>query len=186
MEGVHMRSKVPTLTLAVAVAGLIFAGMAAGGNPTKGTIPNGPAGRSPIAHLYLYEKNPETWEIVEGGAWGKMKYNQYGLTFDFVFNGHGLEAGYEYTLIYYPDPWPGNGLICLGEGTADIGGNVHIQGSVDTGDMPSMYDDNYGSGAKIWLILSDDVNCITTGMIGWNPTEYIFEYDLISFDDTDF
>ena len=76
----------------------------------------GPAGKSNTAHLYLYEKDPATWEIVDGGAWGKMKYNLSGPEFEYVFNGHGLEAGEDYTLIYYPDPWPGGGLICLGDG----------------------------------------------------------------------
>ena len=159
---------------------------------------NGQAGRSNVAHLYLYEKNPSTWEIVEDGAWGKMKYNLSGSTFDFVFNGHDLEAGWDYTLIYYPDPWPGNGLICLGSGTATGDGDVHIMGSVDTGDLPIATDKNNLSnpdhypwinedynGAKIWLVLSGDVDCETAKMIGWSPTEYLFEYDLITFDDTD-
>lgn len=181
-----MRCRPVTLVLVVAFACLLFAGAAMAANVTKGKIPNGPAGRSPIAHLYLYEKDPESWEIVDGGAWGKMKYNQYGADFNFVFNGHDLEPGYGYTLIYYPDPWPGAGLICLGDAIADVGGNVHIQGSVDTGDMPSMNDENFDTGAKIWLVLSDDVDCMMAGMIGWNPTEYLFEYDLILFDDTDF
>lgn len=97
-----MRKKVVTLMLVVVLVGLISAGVAVGKNITKGKIPNGPAGRSPIAHLYFYEKNPETWGIVEDGAWGKMKYNQYGPDFNFVFNGHRLEAGYEFTLILLP------------------------------------------------------------------------------------
>ena len=61
-----------------------------------------------------------------------MKYSLSGETFDFVFNGHGLEVDEEYMLIYYPDPWPGTGLICLGEGTANGGGEVHIAGSVES------------------------------------------------------
>lgn len=146
---------------------------------------NGPAGKSNTGHLYLYEKDPSTWEIVDGGAWGKMKYNLSGPEFDFNFNGHGLEAGEEYLLIYYPDPWPGNNLICLGEGIANKGGNVHIKGSVNTGDLPAENDENANEGAKIWLVLKDDVDCIGREMIGWDPTEYLFEYDLITFDDTD-
>lgn len=149
--------------------------------PAVSKGPSGPAGGSNVGHLYLYEKNPDTWEIVDGGAWGKMKYNLSGSTFDFVFNGHGLEPGYSYTLIYYPDPWPGTGLICLGAGTANRGGKVHIGQSVDTGDLPADFDQNYPVGAKIWLVLSDDVNC-GMQMTGWNPTEYLFEYDLITFD----
>jgi hypothetical protein len=144
---------------------------------------NGRSGKSNVAHLYLCEKDQETWEIIEDGAWGKMKYNLSGPEFDFVFNGHGLEAGLDYTLIYYPDPWPGNGLICLGSGTATADGNVHIKNSVDTGDLPIEGDEN--DGAKIWLVLSDDVDCENQYMVGWNGEEYLFEYDLIEFDDTD-
>ena len=146
----------------------------------------GQAGKSNIAHLYLHEKDPDTWDIVPDGAWGKMKYNMSGDEFDFVFNGHGLEPGLDYTLIYYPDGWPGNGLICLGNGTVNEEGDVHIAESVDdTGDLPIASDDNYPDGAKIWLVLSDDVDCENAQMVGWNPTDYLFEYDLITFNDTD-
>ena len=63
------------------------------------------AGKSNVAHLYLYQKDGDpNWNIVDGGAWGKMKYNLLGEEFEFVFNGHGLEPGEDYFLIYYPDP----------------------------------------------------------------------------------
>lgn len=162
--------------------------------------PSGPAGRSSMAHLYLYEKDPSTWEIVEDGAWGKMTYQTAGMYFNFVFNGHKLEPGLDYTLIYYPDPWPGEGLICLGEGIVNEEGNVHIKGAVETyGDLP-MPDDwnnpehtNHTScvadstcieGAKIWLVLSGDVNCGNPKMTGWNPTAYLFEHVGITYRDT--
>ncbi|MHC4642952.1 MAG: hypothetical protein ACYS32_15025 [Planctomycetota bacterium] len=135
--------------------------------------PSKQAGKSNIAHLYLHEKDPDTWEIVEDGAWGSE--------LDFVFNGHALVPGEEYTLIYYPDPWPGDGLIELGSGIANDEGDVHIKESVDTGDLPAEDDEN--EGAKIWLILSSDSD--GSQMVGWNPMEYLFEYDLITFDDTD-
>ncbi|HPQ43394.1 MAG TPA: hypothetical protein PKZ42_04130 [Syntrophales bacterium] len=143
--------------------------------------PSSQAGKSNIGHLYLYEKDAD-WEIVEGGAWGKTKYDLSGSTFDFVFNGHDLPIGQEYTLIYYPDPWPGTGLICLGSGTVNEYGDIHIKESVDTGDLPIETDEN--DGAKIWLVLSDDVNCSEElcEMVAWNPTAYLFEYDLITFD----
>jgi hypothetical protein len=152
----------------VAISGMVgFAFAGKGGN------------KKASANLYLYEKDPTTWEIVEG-AWGKMTYNVEGPAFDFVFNGHGLEPGCEYTLIYYPDPWPGVGMKKLGDGTANAGGNVHIAGCVETGDLPIDTDKN--DGAKIWLVLTDDVNA---NMIGWTPAEYLFENNLITFDDTD-
>ena len=162
--------------------------------------PSGPAGKSKTGHLYLYEKIEPLeqpyppgipWEIVEDGAWGKMTYPLEGPTFKFVFNGHGLEPKTDYTLIYYPDPWPGTGLICLGSATSNGGGNVHIMGSPDIdGDLPIEGDlnnpDDPGhaacitdstciEGAKIWLVLSSDVDCEGHVMIGWNPTEYLFE-----------
>lgn len=146
--------------------------------------PSGPAGRSHIAHLYLYEKDPATWEIVEDGAWGKMTYQTSGIYFSFVFNGHGLVPEKEYTLIYYPDPWPGTGLICFGTGIANEEGDIHIKGAVETcGDLP-MEDDENKDGAKIWLVLSSDVNCEDLKMIGWTPTAYLFEHVLITYKDT--
>ena len=98
-----------------------------------------------------------------------------GEIFDFVFNGHGLDADMDYTLIvYYGEDWPGTG-ICLGNGMTNSGGEIHIANSVDTGSLED---------AKIWLVRSDDQEC-DFGMTDWNPKEYLFEYDLITFNDTD-
>ena len=166
---------------------------------------NGQSGKSNTGHLYLREKDPSDWSIVEDGAWGKMKYNLEGPEFCFVFNGHGLEPGVDYCLIYYPDPWPGEGLICLGTGTGTDpdglaippypGGDVHIKGCVNTdGDLPKPYDAAPLGGAKIWLVLCDDVDCVgdpnatppvMPQMTGWTPSEYLFEDDVINFEDTD-
>jgi hypothetical protein len=136
-----------------------------------------------VKHLYLYEKN-ETWYPVVGGAWGKMTYRPSGKTFRYTLSAHGLEPGANYSLIYYPDPWPGAGLICLGNGTANNGGNVQISDRLDIADIPTESDANYENGAKIWLVLTNDVDCWNQQMIGWNPTEYLFEYDLITYEDT--
>jgi hypothetical protein len=149
-------------------------------NVTKGQ--HGRSGRSFIGHLYLFEKNPETWEIIKNGSWGKMKYNIMGQRFNFVFIGHSLEPNCNYTLIYYPDPWPGKNLTCLGNASTNHDGNIHIKGSVLTGDLPNKtFDSNYPNGSKIWLVLTEDVDCENTEMIGWNPTEYLFEHNLIKY-----
>jgi hypothetical protein len=166
--------------------------------------PSKQAGKSNVAHLYLYEKMPEPeaprtdpWLIVEGGMWGKMKYYVEGSVFDFVFNGHGLPIGVDYTLIYYPDPWPGDGLICLGSGTVAAcdeevdcegggSGNIHIKGSVDTGSFPIEEDENYPDGAKIFLVPSADVDCEGRIMAGWTGDDAnLYEGALITFVDTD-
>lgn len=144
--------------------------------------PNGPAGNSNKAHLYLYEKNPAGWTIVEGGAWGKMTYNQSGPTFDYVFNGHGLQPNTDYSLIYYADPWPGNhpGALIV-SGTSNGGGNINLNGSTDIGtDIPNVSDTNYlFGGGKIWLVLSSDYTA--NAMTVWNPAEYLFEHNLIQY-----
>ena len=134
-------------------------------------------------HIDLFEKDPSDWGIVDNGAWGKLNYSPEGDEFTFVFNGHKLNAEVDYTLIYYPDPWPGQGLMCLGQGTSNKGGNVHIAGSHDTnGDLPIFTDNN--EGAKIWLVLKDDVDCLAQKMTGWSSSEYLFENELIHYLDT--
>ena len=147
--------------------------------------------------VYLYEKDPLTWDAVgKGGAWGFLDYRPQGTVFKFLFVGKKLEPFADYTLIYYPDPWPGTGLICLGSGTADEFGKVKIIGKGDpenpfyvepqsTGNLPADTDANAAYGAKIWLVLSSDVDCVNQEMTGWQPSEYLFESTLIRFVDTD-
>ena len=179
------------------------------GGPDKGAKGiKGQAGRSNVGFVELWEKNPDTWEIVEDGAWAKLKYNLEGETFDFVFNGHGLEANTEYSLIYYADfedrmnVWGGNNPGALiASGTSNGGGNIHLMGPVELNmDLPCSPDanidihdysgppDNYvnAHGAKIWLVPSD---CLTGStdlpVVIWAPTRFLFETDLIWYDDTD-
>ena len=82
--------------------------------------------------MYLYEKDGN-WDIVDGGAWGKLKHNLSGSELRAVFNGHGLVAGQSYSLIMYVDPWPGSVQV-FGTAIANANGNVHIKGSINPGD----------------------------------------------------
>ena len=139
----------------------------------------GRAGVSNVAFVDLWEKDPSTWEIVEEGAWGKLKYNLEGPTFDFVFNGHGLTPDVDYTLIYYGDAdnndvWPY--ATCIATATVNDEGDIHLAGSFDFGYSLAK--------AKIWLVLSSDVDCAQGKMTRWNPTAYLFEYDVIDYDYT--
>ena len=149
---------------------------------------NGFNGQGKADHLYLYQKVDETpdvpndpWTIVPDGAWGKMNFKED----MFVFNAHGLTPGEEYSLIYYPDPWPGEGLKELGSAVVDADGNVHIKGSFPFSSIPITVDANDGgdgdaydyAGSKIWLVLKSDIGA--TSMIGWQPDSYLFEYQLI-------
>ena len=69
---------------------------------------------------------------------------------------------------------------------SDLDGNLQIKDAIDLGDLPRSSDDNYPSGAKIWLVLSEDISLRPRCMMNWNPTEYLFEDNLITFDDTDY
>jgi len=139
--------------------------------------------------LYLYEKDAN-WEIVEDGARGKLRYNLCGTEFEYGFNGHGLESETHYSLIYYPEPrttWPW-GITVIDSGMTNNGGNINLAGSVDLGmDLdgpPDQY--NPDGGAKIWLVLTEDItyNNGDSFISGWDPTEYLFENNLIKYDDT--
>ena len=171
---------------ALFVAAVVVMSMVAVG--TAVAAKNGQAGNSNTAHLNLFEKDGDPdWNIVDDGAWGKMKFNLSGPTFDFVFNGKGLEPNTEYSLIYYADPWPGDkpGAL-IAEGISNKGGNIHLEGFTELNmDLPDPADENYPDGAKIWLVLSEDYDKDNTKMIAWNPEKYLFENNLITYDDTE-
>lgn len=150
-----------------------------------------PAGKDIAANnnsqnLYLYPKTAPVdpaqaeWDTVWNGAWGKYNFKIKGQFISGVFNGHGLVAGTDYSLISYNDPW-GTACVIIGSGVADVDGNVHIAtGPVDLGeDLASpIYDWNGdGDGYKIWLVPTSD---ITDGQFNaWNPDIYLFENNRI-------
>ena len=148
--------------------------------PVLAKGPNGPSGKADVGHLYLFEKDPTTWDVVDGGAWGKLNYKCGEDGFSFVFNGHGLEPGDAYELMNYVDPWPGTGSQLLASGVVNDDGDIHLAGSVDclkAYDWSEEEDVDIEKvvGAKIWLVLADDFDEAGGVMAGWNPTDYLFE-----------
>lgn len=140
--------------------------------------------------LRLENKDPVTWEIINPNSrYGELTYDIAGTAFNYTFEGYGL-GDIEYNLIYYADPWPGNGKTgsagaLIGTGTASVG-RLSLSGSPDLGmDIPDLDDKNYPVGGKIWLVPSSDYDSGTNSMTAWNPTEYLFETHLINYDDTD-
>ena len=120
-------------------------------------------------NLYLYEKDLDPdWNVVWDGAWGKYNYKLRGEVISGPFNGHGLVAGEDYTLVEY-EGWPN--VTVIGSCTADEDGNVHIAGSADLGS------DGGEGGYKIWLVLSDDLD--GDSFTAWNPSSYLFEHNVI-------
>ena len=159
--------------------------------PVLAIKPAGPSAKNGLEkgtndHLYLYEKDPldEEWPIVEDPTWAKININtKHGK---FVCNAHGLTPEENYALICYQDPWPGDASLILGTGVSDENGNVHIKDAIDYLTLPSFthiinegeLDEYTVVGSKIWLVLADDFD--QDHMNAWNPTEYLFEFDLIN------
>lgn len=154
-------------TIAALVAG---AAILASVMPVFAKNPKGPADYNGMnhfgkaSHLYLYEKNPTTWEVIEDGAWGKMTYHEDDGTY--VFNGHKLETETYYTLVNYYG-WPNVNI--LGSSISDEYGNVHISGNL--GDLDEEVE---GEGYKVWLVPSSDLT--GSALNSWNPSSYLFEY----------
>lgn len=138
------------------------------------------AGKSPVEQLYLWAKDPVSWEIIDG-AWGKMTYNT--ANEKFIFNGHQLTPYADYQLINYAregSEWPPT-INCLGMGTADEYGDVHIMGSIVYEDLGYDTTPDTGSedGYKIWLVPSASADCDGNLLVGWDPADYLFENNLI-------
>ena len=150
---------------------------------------NGPTSTS----LLLENKVEGPWTPILGdGMWGILKWAGDGSTFNFssTFEGHGLQPSTAYALIYAPDPWPqgplpGGPSTVLGTGGSNPLGELTISDNPNLGyDIPHPTGDtNFPTGGKIWLVLDADHDGIK--MNGWNPTKYLFEYNLIKYDDTD-
>jgi hypothetical protein len=146
-----------------------------------GSGPSGQAGLSSIAHLNFSAGQAEDDPDGDNGngletfdGWARMMYRWYAPVFDYVFNGHQLADGEAYTLTYQPQPVPSPGVICLGDGVVNNGGNLHIQDAFDIAtDLPAAYDENEEE-AILALVLSADIDCDSGDMLDWQPEHYLF------------
>ena len=112
-------------------------------------------------HLDLVSKDSSNWEVIDGPV-GKLNYDT-----DFVFNGHGLVANNEYTLITYGG-W--NDIVCLGTETTNNGGNINIRGIT-----PDLKTDDVNIPVKVWLVPSEAADCEGNKMLQWTPDLFVFE-----------
>ena len=152
---------------------------------TAPTGPSGQAGMSSIAHVNFGQIDTETGDPVDEGAWARMMYRWRAPLFDYVFNGKELLPEEEYTLTYQPEPIPSSGVICLGFGTANSGGNLNIQDAFDIAtDLPALHDQN-DEEATLALVPSAHVDCETGDMTEWAPEDYLFTEEGIIYVDTD-
>lgn len=155
-----------------------------------------PPPRPNLAHVFLWEKDPSTWQIVPNGAFGKLTYNQSCSKFFYDFDGKKLQPKTPYSLIYYADKpdrfvnWGGdNPGALIASGKSDKKGKLCLKGCKELNmDLPCPPDANYPTGAKLWLVLSSDYDAALAKLTAWNPTEYLFEKDdnnLVTYDDCD-
>lgn len=133
----------------------------------------------PIKQIRLFMKDPATWIRYDKLGIGYLQYYPEGEEFFYHLIAYKLAPDTEYTLIYYGDEthndvWPY--ATCIGVGTSNYFGKLLMAGYYDFG-----YD---LVDAKIWLVTSTDVDCDAGRMIAWNPTDYLFENNLIIYTDT--
>jgi predicted ribosomally synthesized peptide with SipW-like signal peptide len=107
----------------------------------------------------LYAGGPALVQFGDGKK-GELTYNTVGSKFDYTFWAKGLDAGEQYGLIYYADPWNVQNPTTLIATFTAVGGNIGSKatpevGSIDLGmDLPAATDANVFLGAKIWLVRS--------------------------------
>ena len=171
-----------------------------------GYAPNYPTSRT----LILKNKDAN-WDAIQDSTQGTLTYNISGSTFSGTFQATGLPADVEYSLIYYADKgdrfgnWGGDNPGALIDTFMAASGNiastaVNTELNMDLPDpndwnanaSPNYCDNNNGYddyntcvGAKIWLVPSSDYDSGTKKLTAWNPTTYLFETDLIIYNDTD-
>jgi len=143
---------------------------------------NSPGGPNPL--ILFLENKDASWNPIADGTFGYIVFNPSASTFKYTLYAYGLQPSTSYNLIYYADPWPNANGVLIGAHSTGTGGNINGQsGNVNLNmDLPVSADDNFYHGAKIWLILASDGS---VPMTGWNPSSYLFETNLIKYDDTD-
>ena len=146
---------------------------------------NAPGPEGVLATSAMDNKDPVTWNPIVDAMSGTLTYNTSGPDFNYSFTGTGLQPSTNYSLIYYADPYPGNNPGALIDTmTTDGSGNVTKSNNIELGmDLPNSSDANYPAGAKVWLVPSIRYNAGANSIIGWNPTEYLFEINLLTYED---
>jgi len=131
--------------------------------------------------LVLVQKDMLTWGPLAGGAEGQFKFKMGKKNLDVKIKASGLQPLTNYSLIYFLDPWPSQGLVCLCNAKTDGGGNLRAKAKANVDVLPIPSDANYPCGAKIWLVLTADVDCENQVMTAWNPESYLFQTQLVQF-----
>src|SRR5258708_5921971 len=142
--------------------------------------PQGQSGASHVAHTGFTKMDITTGNTVTSDSSASMMYFWFGSQFDYVLNAHGLDASTQWTLTYQPEPLPSSGVICLGNGTVNGGGQLHLANSIElNSNLPSKLDPTADPStqppdALLALVLSADVDCTGGTMTNFQPDKYLW------------
>jgi len=155
----------------------------------------------------VLENKDANWSVINDGKQGTLEYDSSADLFWYNFSATGLTASIGYSLIYYADTedrfvdWGGdNPGALIATFTTDGSGNITpTAGSVNLNmDLPCSPDANayfydytaspdfydHATGAKIWLVPTSAYDAGQRKVTAWTPGAFLFETDLIWYDDT--
>ena len=140
--------------------------------------PEGQAGASHVAHVQFLPP-----EDSDSESWARLTYFWIGTSFDYVLNAHQLEAGSEWTLVARAAD---DSAICLGEGTANPGGELHLAETLELDShLPEDLDPfeptpegETPDGTTLELVPSDGVDCEAGSTSSESDDVLTSEYDV--------
>jgi len=189
------RAGLPKFTVLIPALGAIFVFLAFSAayfsdlEKSMGSIFQAASSFPETALLENKDISNSSWPVIVDNTFGNLKFDPVSPTFNYEFEGKGLIANKLYCLVYYADPWPGDGTghstgFLIDKGTSNLSGQVSIEGSKDIGtDLPNLNDTNYPSGAKIWLIPCVNYSEVNHKVNPWVPNkiDWLFETRLIKY-----
>lgn len=150
--------------------------------------PQGQAGASHVAHTD-FVKLDTAGNVVASDSSARMMYDWYASTFDYVLNAHQLDAGSQWTLTFQPETT--GTVLCLGNGTANGGGELHLANSIElNSNLPPNLDpaadpSTQPPDAKLALVPTADVDCTAGTMKTAEPNKYLWSQPRVRYIDTD-
>ncbi len=148
------------------------------------TMPPIDGGTGMATNLLVHKSGDPDWTILTGpqlgGAYATLTYWQSGPTFRFRIDAQSLPPNSTYVLVQFNDPWPGTPAEDLATVLTDVNGDIALGWT-----EYELNRDLLTGEPKIWLVPDGHVDTTQDQFTQYVPAEYLFETDLLSFDDTD-